>query len=236
MARLRAALRTAEAIWASTGQYLQAGESEAEIAAFMLGECDHSGVTTSWERAQCPIVKAGGASITGHARPGAAQLAPGQLLNIDFGINQNGYCTDQQRMWYCRPTEGAAPPPEIQRAFDTVVATIQAGAAALRPGVHGWEVDAAARRFLTEAGYPEYKHALGHTVGRTTHDGGPLLGPRWERYGHTPDGVIEPGQVFTLELGVDTPAGYCGLEEEVLVTETGCEYLSEPQTALMFVE
>ena len=61
-----------------------------------------------------------------------------------------------------------------------------------------------------------------------------MLGPRWERYGRLPFRVAEPGNVFTLELGIENVhhGGYIGLEEMVLVTDDGCEFLSEPQTAL----
>jgi Xaa-Pro dipeptidase len=86
---------------------------------------------------------------------------------------------------------------------------------------------------ITKRGYPEYQHALGHQVGRSAHDGSTILGPRWERYQQTPYGVAEEGNVFTLELGVHLPGrGYIGLEEDVIVTATGCEYLSTPQTEL----
>jgi Xaa-Pro aminopeptidase len=138
-------------------------------------------------------------------------------------------------MWYVlRPGE-SAPPAEVQRAWDTVVAAIDAGAAALRPGVCGWQVDAAARRVIVEAGYPEYRHALGHGLGRACHDGGPLLGPRWPRYGSAPDQLVEIGHVYTLELGVPTPAGYLALEEDVVVTAEGCRFLSSYQRALMLI-
>jgi Xaa-Pro aminopeptidase len=43
------------------------------------------------------------------------------------------------------------------------------------------------------------------------------------------DGIVEAGNVYTLELGVMTEAGYVGLEEDVVVTANGCEYLSTPQ-------
>ena len=70
-------------------------------------------------------------------------------------------------------------------------------------------------------------------MGRRAHDGGGVLGPKWERYGRTPHRIVEPGNVFTLELGVDIEAcGYLGLEEMVVVTGDGCRYLSRPQTAL----
>jgi Xaa-Pro aminopeptidase len=94
-------------------------------------------------------------------------------------------------------------------------------------------VDQAARETLTQAGYPEYMHAFGHHVGRSAHDGATVLGPRWERYGASVDGVIEAGNVFAIELGVQVPErGYIGCEEDVLVTPQGAEYLSEPQVAL----
>ena len=96
----------------------------------------------------------------------------------------------------------------------------------LRPGVRGHEVDAAARAVIVAAGYPEYKHALGHGLGRAVHDGGTMLGPRWPCYGNTTDREVEAGNVFTLELGIETEAGIIGLEEDVLVTATGCEFLS----------
>ena len=56
-----------------------------------------------------------------------------------------------------------------------------------------------------------------------------MLGPRWPRYGDSPLQPVEVGNVYTLELGVLTSAGYIGLEEDVLVTAQGCEFLSEFQ-------
>jgi len=53
--------------------------------------------------------------------------------------------------------------------------------------------------------------------------------------GKTPDGIIEAGNVFTVELGVTTEAGYIGLEEDVLVTDNGCEFLSSFQRELMLI-
>ena len=88
---------------------------------------------------------------------------------------------------------------------------------------------------IVDGGYPEYMHAFGHGLGRACHDGGPLLGPRWERYGNTPDMQIEVGNIYTLELGVITSAGYVGLEEDVLVTADGVVFLSKEQTEIRLV-
>jgi Xaa-Pro aminopeptidase len=113
---------------------------------------------------------------------------------------------------------------------------VDAGVAALKPGVAGWEVDAAARQTLIAAGYPEPMYALGHQLGRAAHDGGTLLGPRWDRYGTAPLGLVEAGNVFTVEYGTAVPGhGYIGLEEDVVVTEDGVEWLSTPQRELWLV-
>ena len=136
-------------------------------------------------------------------------------------------------MYFLRPGETSAPP-EVQRAFDTVVEATQAAADALRPGVQGYEVDAIARQIIMDAGYPDYKFATGHQLGRDCHDGGTLLGPEWERYGQRPFGRIEAGEVFTIEPAVPVPGfGYMGIEEDVLVTEDGAVWLGEPQKELI---
>ena len=141
-----------------------------------------------------------------------------------------------QRIWYLLKPGETQPPVEVQKAFDAVRGAIVAGSHALKPGAMGWEVDQAARSHLTGAGYPEYMHATGHHIGRTVHDGATVLGPRWERYGQSCDGEVEVGNVFTLELGVVVPdRGFVGLEEDVLVTPTGIEWLGMPQTELICV-
>jgi Xaa-Pro aminopeptidase len=114
----------------------------------------------------------------------------------------------------------------VTRAYSTIVRAIEASAAVLRPGVVGHEVDAAARKVVVDAGYAEFRHGVGHGLGRAVHDGGTLLGPKWPVYGTLVEGIVEPGNVFTLELGVQTLAGHVGLEEDVFVTPTGCEFLS----------
>jgi Xaa-Pro aminopeptidase len=97
-------------------------------------------------------------------------------------------------------------------------------------------VDEAARQTLVGEGYPEYQHAFGHHLGRMAHDGSTVLGPRWERYGRTPYGVVEDGNVFAIELGVEVKGyGYIGLEENVQVTGRGAKWLSEPQTDIWLI-
>ena len=72
--------------------------------------------------------------------------------------------------------------------------------------------------------------------GTQAHDGGVILGPLWERYGDTPKGLVEEGNVFTLELNVKTQNfGTVSLEENIIVTSEGCEYLVPPQKKFIFI-
>jgi Xaa-Pro aminopeptidase len=196
------------------------------------------GVALAWDSQGCPIVSTGPQSMTGHAVPSAElTITPGQIFHLDFGVRQEEYCSDLQRAWYVPDAGETAPPDDVRRAFDTIVAAIDAAREALRPGVECWRIDAIARQVVVDAGYPDYDHATGHQVGRAAHDGGGVLGPRWERYGRTTLLLVEKDQVFTLELGIQIPQrGYLGLEEMVRITETGCAWLSAPQTTLPLLQ
>ncbi len=236
VARIRAAIAATDRIFIDLAEFLKPGQTEIEIRDFVRGRMDAYQVEPAWELDYCPILSAGPDSPIGHAAPGPYKTARAQVLQMDFGVRQAGFCSDVQRLWYFLDEGETQAPPDVQRAFDTVRAAIQAAARTLKPGAVGWEVDQAARSTVVRAGYPEYAHATGHQLGRASHDGSTVLGPRWERYGDTPYGVIEAGNVFTLELGVQVPGrGYVSLEEDVVVTPRGVEWLTTPQTELMYV-
>ncbi|MGB8646176.1 MAG: Xaa-Pro peptidase family protein [Anaerolineae bacterium] len=235
LARIRDAVGQTVALFDEVTRLIKPGITERAIADYLHRRMKELDITPAWGLAGCPIVNAGPHSNPGHSAPGDIAVEPGHLVHLDFGIKQNGYCSDLQRMWYVlRPGE-TRPPADVQRAVAAVATTIQESARALKPGVIGWEIDAGARKVITGAGFPEYQHALGHQIGRSVHDGSTLLGPRWERYGDTPDGVVEANQLYTLELGVMTNAGFVGLEEDVHITATGMEWLTPPQTELILV-
>jgi Xaa-Pro aminopeptidase len=228
--RIRDAARETEEIFDVVTSALRPGLSELEIADLVHVEVAQRELGYAWGRDHCPAVNAGPDKEVGHAPPGDLRTRRGELLHVDFGVSRAEYKSDLQRVWYFLDEGEAAPPQEVRHAWDALWASMDAGAAALRPGVAGWEVDATARSTLVAAGYPEPMHALGHQLGRSAHDGGTTLGPRWDRYGSSPMGLVEEGNVFTLEYGAAVPRrGYIGLEEDVLVTADGIEWLSTPQ-------
>lgn len=237
IARIRAAVALTDDIINRITAMLKPGLTELQIADFIHAEYRKEGVIPSWDAGYCPTVTCGPESPVGHVAPSDAYVAAaGQLVRIDQGVVLNEYISDIQRVWYLQPAGETEIPAPVQHAFASVRAAIMAAFDALKPGAQGYTVDDAARATIVAAGYPEYQHAVGHGIGRTVHDGATLLGPRWERYGKTPFGLVEIGGCYTLELGVQVPGyGLVSLEEDVVVTENGVEWLGTPQTELIVV-
>lgn len=232
--RIKAAVDTTLQIYERTFAHIQPGMSEIEIGGFMHKQLEEFGVGPAWHAGHCPTVNAGPDSPVGHVGLTNQTIERGQLLHFDFGVKQDGFCSDIQRVVYLLASGESQPPEPVQRGFDTVLQAVQAAFDTMRPGVTGKDVDDAARGVVTGAGYPEYKYATGHQLGRLAHDGGGILGPAWERYGDSAYQVLETGHVYTVEPGLAVPGyGYIGLEEDVLVTETGAEYLGTPQRRLV---
>jgi Xaa-Pro aminopeptidase len=235
--RIRKAIAMTEEIIDGVTGMLKPGLSELDLANWIHDEFKRRGVPPAWEAAYCPIVNCGPESSTGHTGPSDKLIAQaGHLVHIDLGVTVEDYVSDLQRVWYIQPKGETEIPQAILDVFEVVNKAIQAAADILIGRVKGWEVDAAARKVIVESGHPEFQHALGHHIGRTVHDGSSLLGPLWDKYGTMPEGVVEVGNIFTLELGVDVEGyGTVSLEEDVLVTADGIEWLSTRQTAPIVV-
>jgi Xaa-Pro aminopeptidase len=234
LAFIQTAVKTTEEIFTRTFNYIQPGLTEQQVGEYMWAQMDEMGVTEAWERTNCPAVNAGPDSPVGHSGPTTQQIERGHIVHFDFGIKQDGYCSDIQRVVYFLAKGETTPPDPVKRGFETIVHAIREAAAAMKPGVTGRQVDAIARGIVIKAGYPEYMYGTGHHIGRTTHDGAGMLGPAWERYGNTPNYPLEVGHVYTIEPGLVVHGyGYMGLEEDVVVTENGAEFLSKPQTVLI---
>jgi Xaa-Pro aminopeptidase len=234
--KIKKAVKITEEIFQQTFEFLRVGMTEKEVAQYMHRLMGEKGVGFAWPEESNPAVNSGPDSPVGHSGPTNIKIQPGHLLHFDFGVKYEGYCSDIQRLvYFLRPGETDAPA-EVKRGFETIRQAIENARAALKPGVAGKEIDTIARETVTDSGYSEFMHGLGHQLGRVAHDGGALLGPLWEKYGDQPNQRVEAGNVYTLEPGLAVPGyGYVGLEEDVLVTENGAEYLGTPQEKLILV-
>jgi Xaa-Pro aminopeptidase len=235
--RIRSAVGSALQIFDQTFRFVTPGKTEKELANFMHQQVEKLSLDTAWEKSGCPIVNTGPNSPIGHVEPTELEVQLGHIVHIDFGVKQDEYCSDLQRVAYVlKPGETTAPEP-VQRGFETVVRAIDKAVQALKPGIEGWQIDKIARDEVVQAGYPQYMHALGHQLGRLAHDGAGLLGPSWEKYGKIVYYPIEEDQVFTIEPSLVVPGyGLIGIEENILVTADGAEYLGKPQTELILIQ
>jgi len=234
--RVQAAIRQTQEIFDLAAGFIHPGLTEKEIARFMLDEVKRRGLETAWDRAHCPAVFTGPDTAGAHYRPTGRAVEPGHVLNMDFGVKVEDYCSDLQRTFYILEPGQDQAPEEVKKGFRTIRSAIEKSRRKLAPGVQGREVDAVARREVVSAGYEEFPHGLGHQVGRFAHDGTALLGPPWEKYAGKTFEPVERGMVFTLEPRLTVPGrGVVTIEEMVVVTENGAEYLSEPQQELILI-
>ncbi len=236
IASIKEAIRITQDIFGKVGAYIRPGLTEAEIAAFMTQEVERAGVVAAWDPKSCPAVFSGPDTAGAHYAPTERKVERGDILNMDFGVRCNEYCSDLQRTFYIRRDNEREVPADVRKGFDTIVRSIEESRKALKPGVRGVDIDRIARDIIVAAGYEEFPHGLGHQVGRFAHDGTALLGPAWEKYANKPFEPIEEGMVFTIEPRLTVPGrGIATVEEMVVVTRDGSEYLSSPQKELWLV-
>lgn len=162
------------------------------------------------------IVAAGPNSAMPHARPTGRVVEPGDLVVVDFGAIVDGYHSDMTR------TFSIGEPSPSRRALVAAVASAQvAGVDAVREGVSGALIDAAARECLVEAGYGDvFLHSTGHGVGLDIHEA------PWAAAGATD--ILGAGTIVTVEPGAYL-AGDAGvrIEDTLVVTATGCRPLTK---------
>ena len=234
---MRSAIGVTEEIFDSVASFIKPGKTEREIASYMSDEVARRGLEPAWDPGHCPAVFTGPDTAGAHYSPTERKVEKGHVLNMDFGVKVEGYCSDLQRTFYALEDGESSAPPEVAKGFDTIRDAIEQSRLAMAPGVLGKEVDAVARRVLADAGYEEFPHALGHQVGRFSHDGTALLGPEWEKYADKPLQKLEPNMVFTIEPRLTVEGrGVVTVEVMVVVTGKGAEYMSQPQRELYLVK
>ena len=232
----QAALRRAGAMLSVvTGEViadLRPGLSESQVAADIDWAMKHAG----FERpAFDTIVASGPNGALPHARPGARLLQAGDLVVLDFGGVLDGYCVD-----LTRTVSVGAPGAEASRVYEAVLAAQEAAIRSVRPGTRVSQVDEAAREELSRRGLGQaFVHATGHGLGLEVHEE-PRVGPAKAGIpGVAPvgrDEVLRPGIVITIEPGAYLPDwGGVRIEDDVLVTDQGCDVLTSAPRALSVV-
>jgi Xaa-Pro aminopeptidase len=213
VARIRAACAIADDALAELIPTLATRPTERDFALELEFAMRRRGATkTSFD----PIVAAGPNGALPHARPSSRPIERGELVVIDFGCIVDGYCSDMTRT-----VSVGDPGPEATEVWHTVLASQQAGRAAVAPGVECAAVDHASRAVIDDAGWADaFVHGTGHGVGLEIHEA-----PRVAR---TASGTLAPGYVVTVEPGVYLPGiGGVRIEDTLVVTDDSAVALTE---------
>ncbi len=217
-------LRRAAAITDEAGENviarLGAGVSELEVAMWIAAAIAELGGELSFGS----LVQSGPNSAMPHLTPTGRRLGDGDFVLLDFGAAFDNYKADTTRMAFI-----GTPSARHREVHDAVLRGHDAAIAAVRPGATTGDVDAAARRVIDDAGYGErFFHRVGHGLGLEAHEA-PSLDPGSST-------VLEPGMVFTVEPGVYIPDwGGVRIEDDVVVTEDGCDVLTRSDPSLRLV-
>jgi Xaa-Pro dipeptidase len=148
-------------------------------------------------------------------------IREGSIIVVDDGCTVEGYQSDITRTFVLGKATD-----KMKKVFDIVHRAQSAALGAARPGVECGEVDAAARKVITEGGFgPDYKffpHRVGHGIGMDGHEWPYLVGGNATKLQSGMTFSDEPGIYIHSEFGVR-------LEDDMYITENGAE-LFTPQS------
>ena len=168
----------------------QIGTSEMEIALAIQQSIARGGNTDSF----APIVGAGPNGASPHHNTGKTKVKSGDIVILDFGAMTDGYHGD-----ITRTVAVGEASDEARHVYEIVYQAYQAGVAAVQPGATAHDVDAAARKVITDAGYGEFFiHRTGHGIGLDDHEAPYMLSGNY-----TP---LQPGHASRSSRGYTCPA------------------------------
>lgn len=210
---IRQSVAVAEEAFQAIRDEIKVGQSENYLAGLLMFEMRSRGASAS---SFPPIVATAANSSLPHYRPGEVLIQKDQPLLIDWGAVFRGYCSDLTRTFMVGRIN-----PKMKQIYRIVLEAQQAALNFLRPGVTTSAADRVARDVIDKAGYKEqFGHGLGHGIGREIHEL-----PQLRRNGAEEE--LRPGMIVTVEPGIYLPGeGGVRIEDDVLITHSGCEVLS----------
>ena len=200
---------------------IKAGMTELELQAELIYCLYKNGATGL---AFDPIVVSGPNTSLPHGVAGERVICEGDFVTMDFGAQYMGYCADMTRT----VAVGYATE-EMEKIYNIVLEAQLAGLAVTKAGVIGQDVDAAARKVITDAGYGEYfGHGYGHGVGLEVHEEPSPSGRN--------DQPIPAGAVCSAEPGIYLPGKFgVRIEDVTIYKEDGHENITASPKNLIIV-
>ena len=218
--KIRKAQRIAEAALAETLNYIRVGVSERDIMLYL----NHAMLQRGSEGESFPTIALTGARTSmPHGVPTEeAKVQSGDFVLMDFGAMVDGYHSDMTRtVCVGQPTE------RMREVYGVVLRAQEETLRLAKVGVTGRDMDACARKIITDAGYGDnFGHSLGHGVGMEIHEF-PNASPASQV-------VMAEGNVVTVEPGIYLPGEFgVRIEDFVVIHEGGCDNLTEAPKQLI---
>ena len=210
---VRKSVSIAEEAFEAVREEMKVGLTENYLAGLLVFELRSRGASD----ASFPVIVAAGAnSSLPHYRPSESLVQRDQPLLFDWGAIHKGYCSDLTRTLMVGRVSS-----RIKQIYKVVAGAQEAAIKFLRPGVTTLQADRVAREYIERAGFgKEFGHGLGHGIGREIHEL-----PRMHK--NAGDEELRPGMIVTVEPGIYLPGeGGVRIEDDVLITHSGCEVLS----------
>jgi Xaa-Pro aminopeptidase len=208
---LQAAADIASEGLAQTVPLIKPGMTESELAGMVDFQIRKLGAMNGFET----IVAFGPNASRPHHQPGPRKLKKNDTILIDFGAKYQGYRSDITRCFVV-----GKPSSYYMKVFGVVEKAQAAAIKLMKAGAPLREVDAAPREVIKQSGLPVYGHGSGHGIGWEIHEN-PFLKPE-------ATDVLQAGQILTIEPGIYMPNKLgVRLEDDILITETGCKILTK---------
>jgi Xaa-Pro aminopeptidase len=219
--RIRAACELADRAFDHILTFLRPGISERDVAIELEYWMKKQGAE---KEAFDTIVASGHRSAMPHGRASEKRLETGDFITMDFGARLESYNSDLTRTVVLGHAND-----KQREVYSVVLDANRSAIAAIRPGLEGKAVDEVARQLITQRGYGQnFGHGLGHGLGLLVHD--------HLAYSTTSTVKLEAGMVTTIEPGVYIDGwGGVRVEDDVLITEVGCEVLTRAPKELIEV-
>jgi Xaa-Pro aminopeptidase len=216
---IRRAVAANDQLFAELLRTIAVGVSEWDVRTFVRRAADLLGEGEAFDTIAC----VGRHSAECHHHPDQTVLKREQPLLVDLGVKVNRYCSDMTRSLFF-----GSPPPLYREIHALVLAANRKAIRGIRPGRRCDDIDDIARSHIAKAGYGDYfGHGLGHSLGLEIHET-PSFSPSCKA-------VLKPGMVLTVEPGVYLPGRFgVRIEDVVLVTNSGCEVLSQTPRDLSY--
>jgi D-alanyl-D-alanine dipeptidase len=181
-------------------------------------------VDTGCESAAFAIVGSGPNGASPHHDAGDRTIRMGDAVVLDFGGRVGGYCSDMTRT-----VSVGEPSAETKEIHEIVHRAQEAAFHAARPGVPAQEVDRAARRVISDAGYGDrFIHRTGHGIGLEEHEHPYIVAGNSE--------LLDPGMCFSIEPGIYLEGRFgVRIEDIVTLTEDGAVRLNHAPRELTVV-